>query len=870
MTAPVDPNVGRVLKGTYRLERLIGRGGMGAVYEAHHTKISKRYAVKLLLPELGRTDTMRERFLREAEACSRIDHENVVATLDFDETPAGELYMVMELLSGEDLAARLETRGARDVDDIIRWFAEICGALSAAHALGIVHRDLKPANIFLQRRGDRELVKVLDFGLAKFRAEGGLTTSGAMMGTPCYMAPEQIEGQGDAVGVTTDVFALGCILFEMLVGKIAFHGKSLAQIAYKIVHGERPRLTVVGWAPLQPVIDRCLANDPADRYPTVDALRIAFITAMGDTALEDLAGAWPRSALVDQDTVATDPASRSAAASAPTLAVGSAETVAAESGYSATQPVSPSQARSADRVHAVDRDGDSEPPVLPADPAEDNLPDAALYTTAGRIKLRKWSLLAVLAGALALIIGGIFVLRAVRSGDKPHTRRSSGPTPPPAWARSLAPDLLPDLHRAEESPAWLTLNLPLWKRLANGLEKANQPDLGPRKLAALQTRMYLARSRVDLLGGRLAKAATHARLAVRMAGDSGHPKARHLAAANAAWISLHQGDLAGARTVLKGVGGPTQASLRSLYAAASLARGEIGMAISQARRAIEALPDDPLGWLVLAAAGDAAGIRLEAERAAARALSLAPGSPLARIQMARKLGATADTRKTGLQLCAQRKSDPPLYRAELAACRLRLAVQTALARSDNFTSNQVLKTIAATLGEAPLLAAADLLLASPGLRKRVTERILRVARKSAAAGHKRASLLGAVAALRLGQVVAAETLLKAYSAGGHWGYRVHALRAELLLGAGRRADGLRAYQDALSAALQVGVTKRGPAPPKDPVAGACDRRPPRNTDHQILLQRVALLRTLPKSAPHQQDQGLLAVLRMILRGERVP
>jgi len=813
---------------------------------------------------------MRERFLREAEACSRIEHENVVDTLDFDETPEGELYMVMELLVGEDLAERLQTRGARNVDDLIRWFVEICGALSAAHALGIVHRDLKPANIFLQQRGERELVKVLDFGLAKFRAEAGLTSSGAMMGTPCYMAPEQIEGQSDAVGVATDVFALGCILFELLVGKVAFGGKSLAQIAYHIVHGERPRLTADAWAPLQPVIDRCLANDPKDRYPSVDALRIAFVTAMGETALENLAGALPRAPGPEQDDVTTTPHKPNAAESAPTLAVGSAETLAADSGYSVTQPVSPSQARSPERIAATPGHDHSEPPVLPAAQEDDDLPDAAMYTTAGRIKQRKWTLLAVLAGALLLITAGVLVLGALRSDDKPHPKQTPGPKPPPAWAQALAPELLPDLRRAEQSIHWLALGLPVWKRLAEGLEKANQPDLGPQKLAALQTRMYLARSRVDLLEGRRSKAAARADQAVRMASDSGSDAARRLAAANAAWIHLHGGDLKRARAVLQLAGGAAKPRLRSLYAAASLARGEIGMAISLARKATQAIPGDILGWLVLAAAGDAAGIRLEAEGAAVRALYLAPDSPLARIQTARKLGATERTRKTGLDLCARRKSDPPVYHTRLKACRLHLAVRKALARSDRFTSNLVLTRMSRTLGDGPLLAVADLLLATPGLGQKVTLRILGLARKSAAAGHRRASLLGAVAALRLGQIVAAESLLKAYGAGGHWGYRVHALRAELRLRSDRKAEGLSAYQDAMSAALRVGVTKKSPAPPKDPVAGACDRQPPRNTDYQILMQRVAILQKLKNPDPHRRDQGLPAVLRMVLRGEAVP
>jgi len=898
MTAPQDPNVGRVLKSTYRIERLIGRGGMGAVYAARHTKISKRYAIKLLLPEFGRTDTIRERFFREAEACSRIEHENVVDTLDFDETPNGELYMVMELLVGQDLAARLGTRGARSVDDVIRWFSEICGAVSAAHALGIVHRDLKPGNIFLQQRPERELVKVLDFGLAKFRAEGGLTTTGAMMGTPCYMAPEQIEGQGDAVGPTTDIFALGCILYELLLGQIAFQGKSLAQIAYQIVHGDRPQLTAEPWAPVQPVIDRCLANDPAERFQTVDALRMAFITAMGDTDLDEVGGALPVGAPTSGDTTSSAETLAANSGHDATMAADSGHdvTVAADSGYSATVAADSGYSYSAtvaadsgyDATVAASSGADATVAADSGADAHDELPDGAQYTTVGRIKRRKWTLVAALVGGLALITGGLFVLRGLRTEDSGKRVPTAKSKKPPPWAKTLDPALLPDLALAEQSTRWLGLSLPAWRRLAEGLEKANQPDLGPRNLAALQTRMYLARSRVDLLSDHLAKGINHAGQALRMAGDSGSSEARLLAAANLAWLHLHRGDLKGARAVLQKAGGPTQTKLRALYAAVSLARGDIGMAISQARKASGTDPDDTLAWLVLATAGDAAGMHLEAERAAAQALSLAPASPLARIQMALKMGATSGMRKAGLDLCTRRKSDPPLHKTALGACRLRLAVRTALDRSDSFTARQVLARVAKTLGDKPLLAVADLLLAEPGLPGRVTERILRVGRGTKTR-RPDALLVAAAAALRLGRLADAKQLLAAYSSGSQrdrWGYRVGALRAEMLLRAKRRASGLKEYTDALSAARQVGVRQKTPPSRPDPVVGACDRAVPRDTDHQILQRRVAQLRR--RLGPHGRngpdtphspnapdalspsDDGFLQVLRMTLRGERLP
>lgn len=279
-----DSNLGRVLKKTYVLERLIGKGGMGVVYEARHARLPRRFAVKLLSRGEG-SQGVKERFYREATVASKIEHDNVVDILDFDETDDGELYMVMELLQGEDLAVTLRRSGPMVAGAAFDIFAPLCEAVAAAHSAGVVHRDLKPANVFLHRKGDRRVVKVLDFGIAKIWDTTTLTSTGALLGTPCYMAPEQIEG--GEVGEQVDVFALGTILYEMVTGQVAFAGTSVAQVAHRIVYGKRPRLaeTVDGVGSLQPIVDRCLAVDPGERFGSVRELLAEVSGAMGVEAV---------------------------------------------------------------------------------------------------------------------------------------------------------------------------------------------------------------------------------------------------------------------------------------------------------------------------------------------------------------------------------------------------------------------------------------------------------------------------------------------------------------------------------------------------------------------------------------------------------
>ena len=233
-------DVGAVVGETYRIEGLIGRGGMGAVWAAEHLRLpGKHVAVKVLLDAAAGGDEMLQRFRREAEIASRLGHPNIVEVLDFNTLPTGQPYIVLEYLQGETLAGRLAS-GRLQLDEALAITRQIGSALQAAHRAGVVHRDLKPDNVFLCTP-EEDLptrVKVLDFGISKIRGSQSLRTQDAiLMGTPQYMSPEQATGKNTTVDARTDVFALGAIVYEMLGGQPAFAGGSLAEVVYRVVHG---------------------------------------------------------------------------------------------------------------------------------------------------------------------------------------------------------------------------------------------------------------------------------------------------------------------------------------------------------------------------------------------------------------------------------------------------------------------------------------------------------------------------------------------------------------------------------------------------------------------------------------------------------
>ena len=270
-------DVGAVLGETYRIQSLIGRGGMGAVWAAEHLRLpGKHVAVKVLLDAASGGEEMLQRFRREAEIASRLGHPNIVEVLDFNTLPTGQPYIVLEYLQGETLASRLAS-GRLQLDETMAITRQIGSALQAAHRAGVVHRDLKPDNVFLctPEEDMPTKVKVLDFGISKIRGSQSLRTQDAiLMGTPQYMSPEQATGKNTAVDARTDVFALGAIVYEMLGGQPAFAGGSLAEVVYRVVHGEPTPLREL--APALPenvltAVERALQKDPAARPQDIGA-----------------------------------------------------------------------------------------------------------------------------------------------------------------------------------------------------------------------------------------------------------------------------------------------------------------------------------------------------------------------------------------------------------------------------------------------------------------------------------------------------------------------------------------------------------------------------------------------------------------------
>jgi len=277
--------VGRVLCKKYQIVRLIGRGGMGAVYEAVHCDLDKKVAVKTLLPHFSENEEAYQRFLLEARAASKLRHPHIIEVTDFDHTSDGMPFMVLEYLEGEDLSQVLSQQGRLTPGRAHAIFRDVLAAMEAAHRAGIVHRDLKPQNIFLCRYGDRDdFPKVLDFGISKvLDTTGGLTGSCAYMGTPNYMAPEQADGRSGEADARSDVFALGTILFRALGGRDAYPGNRAATVLYKIVNEEPPLLSDAN--PTLPedtveAVRRAMARDPAQRFSSAAALGEALLPTL--------------------------------------------------------------------------------------------------------------------------------------------------------------------------------------------------------------------------------------------------------------------------------------------------------------------------------------------------------------------------------------------------------------------------------------------------------------------------------------------------------------------------------------------------------------------------------------------------------------
>ncbi len=314
------PAAGEVLAGKYVIERVLGVGGMGAVLLARHVELDEHVAIKMLLPSatpLSPTAEPVTRFVREARAAIKIRNEHVVRIFDVGRLQGGAPYIVMEYLEGSDLAHTLDAKGPLPVDDAIEYVVQACEAIAAAHALGIVHRDLKPANLFLTRGHDGgACIKVLDFGISKVSGggastgySGGLTSTTTIMGTPCFMSPEQLRSTRD-VDARADIWSMGAILHALLTGTPPYDGESNADVSAKIIRDQPTpvrQLRAEAPAELEAIILKCLEKEPDARYHDVASLAQALAAVTLRDSVKGSAARVVRGSMATAPTVASAP-----------------------------------------------------------------------------------------------------------------------------------------------------------------------------------------------------------------------------------------------------------------------------------------------------------------------------------------------------------------------------------------------------------------------------------------------------------------------------------------------------------------------------------------------------------------------------------
>src|SRR5580692_1669314 len=298
----VDPLIGRVVNDRFRITDVLARGGMGKIYRAEQAPLGRVCALKVLSPSSGAGEhdgEFHKRFFLEASIASKLTHPNTVTIFDYGRTEDDIYYMAMEYLEGHTLHRAIREAGHFPEERAAHVARQICRALREAHSLGVIHRDLKPANIFLVEHGDEtDFVKVLDFGLVKNVSGDGkgedLTQAGLFMGSPKYMAPEQIRG--DRVDARTDIYALGIIMYEMITGKVPFDRPNSVNILMAHVNEEAPAMrqmnpNITLSPAFEETVMRCMAKDPDQRFRSMDEVLAALKRVGGGTLTATVSGA---------------------------------------------------------------------------------------------------------------------------------------------------------------------------------------------------------------------------------------------------------------------------------------------------------------------------------------------------------------------------------------------------------------------------------------------------------------------------------------------------------------------------------------------------------------------------------------------------
>lgn len=276
-------NIGDTIDGKYKIVSLLGEGGMGAVYEGENIRIHRKVAIKILHSNVAESDDAVQRFEREAQAAGRIGSEHIVEVLDLGELPGGDRYMVMEFLDGVALNDRIKSSGRMSPQATASIIIDMLEGLKAAHAAGIIHRDLKPDNVFLiaNKGGKKDFCKIVDFGISKFSTLGGefsMTRTGAVMGTPYYLSPEQAKGERN-VDHRSDLYAVGVILWEAAAGHVPFDGETFNELLFKIVLEPIPALSTAVPdidAHFAAIVEKSMARDPDSRFQSAEEMQGAL------------------------------------------------------------------------------------------------------------------------------------------------------------------------------------------------------------------------------------------------------------------------------------------------------------------------------------------------------------------------------------------------------------------------------------------------------------------------------------------------------------------------------------------------------------------------------------------------------------------